>query len=139
MANTKTQGCSLGLGNGASPQVYTSALGVTDFQMGSSRNVISANTLASTSAEKVAGLLDNGNVQFNGKFQSAGDPAMVDLWDAIISGADHNWKVTFSDSPETTFQFDGFVSNYSHSVSADSIVTVSGTLEISGAIVDNLS
>ena len=139
MANTKTQGCVLGLfDTTVSPNAYVALAGVTDFQMGSSRNVISANTLASTAAEKVAGLLDNGNVQFNGKFQ-ASDGKMVDTWDAAQSGTEFNWRVVFSDSPQTTFTFAGFVSNFSHSVSADSIVTVSGTVEITGAITDNLA
>ena len=78
MASVKTQGCTLALGDGASPEVFTSVINLVSFQGPSgSRQVIDATTLASTAKEKDVGIPDLGQITFDYNFSSA-DAALID-------------------------------------------------------------
>ena len=139
MASVKTQGCSLQLADGASPLVYTAITGVMSFSGPSgSRAVIDATTLASTGKEKDVGLADYGQVTFEGKF-TQGDAAMIDAWDNFVAGTLHDWRLVFSDSPETQFDFQGYVLSFNYQGGVDDIVRTSVTIEISGSVTDNLA
>lgn len=139
MASVKSQGCSLQLSDGASPEVYSDIANVTSFQGPTgSRQVIDATTLASTGKEKDVGLPDFGQVTFDFNF-AASDTVLVDVWDNFIAGTLHNWKILLSDSPRTTFSFAAYVLNFSYTVNMDDIVRGSVTLEISGTPTDNLA
>jgi len=139
MSNTKSQGCILALGDGASPEVFASLVGsIADFNFGSSRSELTGTTLASTTVETEPGLIDNGTIDFNGKFQ-ASDGALVDLWDAVQGGTSHNWRVTFTDSPATVFDVTGWAKDFSISVGADDLVRVSGAIRITSVYTDNLA
>ena len=78
MASVKTQGCTLGLGDAASPEVYTSVINLVSFQGPSgSRQVIDSTTLASVAKEKDVGIPDLGQITYDYNF-SASDPALID-------------------------------------------------------------
>ena len=139
MASVKTQGCTLGLSDGASPEVYTDIINLVSFQGPSgSRQVIDATVLASTAKEKDVGIPDLGQITFDYNF-SAADPALIDCWDNFNAGTLHNFRINFSDSPETQFDFAAYVLNFTFSAGLDDIVRGSVTLEISGAVTDNLA
>ena len=139
MASVKTQGSSLQLADGASPLVYTDITGVMSFTGPTgSRAVIDATTLASTGKEKDVGIPDFGQVTFEGKF-TAGDPALIDTWDNFVAGTLHDWRLLFSDSPRTQFDFQGFVLAFSYTAGVDDIIRTSITIEISGTVTDNLA
>ena len=139
MASVKTQGCTLGLGDAASPEVYTSVINLVSFQGPSgSRQVIDATTLASTGKEKDVGIPDYGQITFDYNF-SAADPALIDTWDNFIAGTLHNFRITFTDSPQTQFDFAAYVLSFNFSAGLDDIVRGSVTLEISGTVTDNLA
>lgn len=139
MANTLAQGSTIALSNGASPEVYTAIGSATGFNYsGGSRTVHDATVLSSTAKEKSPGLFDSGQLTVNYKFQ-ASDATLVDSWDAVLAGSAHNWRVTLSDSPATTYTFPGFITGMPFDSSTDSLVQGSFTIEISGAIVDNLA
>ena len=139
MASVKTQGCSLQLADGASPLVYTDIANVVSFQGPSgSRSLIDATTLASTGKEKDVGIPDYGQVTFDFKF-AASDTVLVDVWDNFIAGTLHDWKILFSDSPRTQFDFQAYVLSFNYTAGLDDIVRGSVTLEISGSITDNLA
>ena len=138
MASVKTQGCSIGLGDAASPELYPAIGNVTSFSGPSgSRAVIDVTKLSSTGKEKDVGIPDFGQVQLEGFFSSA-DAVAVDCWDSFIAGSLHNWRILFSDSPATQLDFAGYVLNYSYSAGLDDVVRFSITIEISGAVTDNL-
>ena len=139
MASVKTQGSSLQLGNGASPNVYSTIANVTSFQGPSgSRQVIDATLLSSTGKEKDVGIPDYGQVTFDFNF-AASDTVLVDTWDAFIAGTLQPFRILFSDSPQTSFQFDAYVLNFAYTAGLDDIVRGSVTLEISGTVTDNLA
>jgi len=137
--SVESQLCSLAVSDLASPEVYTDVAGVTGFQGPSgSRQVIDATTLADTAKVKRVGIPDYGQLSVDFVFDS-GDPELVDLWDAFISGVSQNFKLYFSDSPRTTFTYSGYVLAFNYSASVDEIVRGSLTIEITGAITDNLA
>ena len=139
MASVKTQGCTLGLGDAASPEVYTSVINLVSFQGPSgSRQVIDATTLASTAKEKDVGIPDLGQITYDYNF-SASDPALIDCWDSFNAGTLESFQITFSDSPATIFTFSAYVLNFSFSAGLDDIVRGSVTLEISGPVTDNFA
>lgn len=141
MASVKSQGCTLALSDGASPEVYTSIANLVSFQGPTgSRQVIDATVLASTGKDKDVGIPDYGQITFEFNWSPAGaDAALVDTWDNFIAGTLHNWRITFTDSPQTTFSFAAYVLNFSYSANLDDIVRGSVTLEISGSVTDNLA
>jgi len=137
--SVKTQGSTLQLSDGASPEVFTDIASITSFQGPSgSRQVIDATVLASTAKVKDVGIPDYGQVTFDFNFD-ASDTVLVDVWDNFIAGTSHNFKILFSDSPRTQFDFSAYVLNFNYTAGLDDIVRGSVTLEISGAITDNLS
>ena len=139
MADTLSQGCSLKMGSLASPANYETIASITSYQGPSgSRTVIDATTLASTAKEKAVGLPDYGQVTFDFKFQ-ASDTILVDVWDNFVAGTSRTFQMAFSDSPATTFSFSAFVLNFSLSTAVDDLVRGSVTLEINGAVTDNLA
>lgn len=139
MASVKTQGCSLNLGDAASPETYAAIANLTSFQGPSgSRQVIDATTLASTGKEKDVGIPDYGQVTFEFNF-SAADTVLVDVWDNFVAGTLHNFRILFSDSPQTQFDMAAYVLNFSFNAGLDDIVRGSVTLEISGTVTDNLA
>ena len=139
MASVKTQGCTLGLGDAASPEVYTSVINLTSFQGPSgSRQVIDATTLSSVAKEKDVGIPDLGQITFDYNFSGA-DPALIDCWDNFNAGTLHSFRLTFSDSPATQFDFSAYVLSFNFNASLDDIVRGSVTLEISGTVTDNLA
>jgi len=140
MASVKSQGCALQFKNTAvSPNAYAAIASVTSFQGPSGqRQVIDATTLASTGKEKNVGLPDYGQITFDFNFTKT-DTVLVDIWDGFIAGNLYSFKIVLSDSPQTTFTFDAYVLSMNYTVNLDDIVRGSVTLEISGAVTDNLS
>lgn len=137
--SVKTQGCSLQLGTGASPEGFTDIANVVSFQGPTgARQVIDATRLASTGKEKDVGIPDFGQITFDFIFDTS-DTVLIDVWDNFIAGTLHNFRLLFSDSPRTQFDMAAFVLNFSYNAGLDDIVRGSVTLEISGSITDNLA
>lgn len=137
--SVKTQGSSLQLSDGASPEVYTDIANVISYSGPTgSRTVIDVTKLSSTGKEKDVGIPDYGQITFEGFFDAA-DTVQIDVWDNFIAGTLHNWRLLFSDSPRTQFDFAGYVLNYSYTSGLDDVVRTSVTIEISGSVTDNLA
>ena len=137
--SVKTQGSSLQLSDAASPEVYTDIANVVSYSGPTgSRAVIDVTKLSSTGKEKDVGIPDYGQITFEGFFDAA-DTVQIDVWDNFIAGTLHNWRLLFSDSPRTQFDFAGYVLNYSYSAGLDDVVRTSVTIEISGDVSDNLA
>ena len=132
-----TQGCELRVGDGASPNVYTSIAGVVSCSGPSgSRQVIDVTTLASTGREKQVGIPDYGQVTFELIYD--GDQATnTSLYDDFQNGTLRDFQLVFSDSPEEIFSFAAYVLAYSYTANIDDVVRASVTLEIDGPVTDN--
>ena len=139
MAGVKTQGNTLELFDSASPMVATAIGAVTGFQGPTgSRQVIDTTTLASTAKGKDVGIPDMGQITGDFNFLAT-DAPLIDVWAAFISGDIQNFIIRFTDSPNTTFSFAGFVLNFSFASPLDDIVRGSFTIEIDGTVTDNLA
>ena len=136
--SVKSQGCAISLGDSASPIVYA-VIGTTSIGGPTgARAVIDATELSSTFKIKDVGIPDLGQVSCNFNFDTSQE-ALIDTWDAFLAGTLQNFKISFSDSPETTLVFTGYALNFSYDIGLDDIVRGSFTIEISGGVTDNLS
>ena len=138
----KSQGCALQFFSSAvSPNAYTTIASITSINGPTgSRAVIDGTTLADTAKIKDVGLPDMGQVTADYIYKASGqDTVWVDVYDAFLSGIIQQFKIVFSDSPATTFTFSAYVLSAQFSASVDDIVRGSFTLEISGAVTDNLA
>ena len=128
-------GATLQLGNGASPQVYTTIAEVLRVgPIGSSNPEVDVTNLDSTAKEYIAGLADGNTVEFemNGV---AGNSQQQSLRTSQASGSTINMKMVWPVSPETTAQFDLVLLDFSMgdtTPEAQVTATVSG--RISGSI-----
>ena len=138
--SVKTQGCALRFYDTAvSPNAYVDIANVTGFQGPSgSRQVIDATLLASAAKIKDVGLPDMGQISGDFVFDVS-DTVLTDVYDAFLAGTLQVFQIAFSDSPETLFDFSAYVLSFSYSASIDDVVRGSFTLEISGAVTDNLA
>ena len=94
--------------------------------------VIDVSTLDSTGAEKLMGLLDEGQVTLECNLLPA-DAGQVACKVARLARTAHEAVITFSDANTATF--DAFVTGYSVSGAVNQQLKVTITLEVSGAVV----
>ena len=133
-----TQDAALKYGDAASPEVFTSVASITDFSGPTGqRQVINTTRLASTGKEKEFGLPDYGQVNFNLVWDSD-SAADVSVWDKFVAGTKHNWQVVFNNSPQDVFNFSAGVLSFAFTASEDDVIRASATLEIDGAITENI-
>ena len=128
-------GATLQLGNGASPQVYTTIAEVLRVgPIGSSNPEVDVTNLDSTAKEYIAGLADGNTVEFEMNWV-AGNTQQQSLRTSQASGSTVNMKMVWPVSPETTAQFDLVLLDFSMgdtTPEAQVTATVSG--RISGSI-----
>ena len=135
MASLNAQGVTIGRGDAASPEVFTSLGEVKSIQgPGGQATVIDTTNLSSTAKEKQMGLQDEGQVTLE---------LNLDVDDAQQNGLRtdrtnqtlRNFRITLTDSsPATTLTFAAYVLTFSIGAAVDDIVSASVTLEISGAV-----
>lgn len=96
----------LGLGSGASPQVYTTIAEVLRCgSIGSSNPEVDVTNLDSTAKEYIAGLADGNNVDFEVNWIS-GNTEQASLRTSQAAGSTVNMQMVWQTSPNTTAQFD---------------------------------
>ena len=103
---------------------------------GGSATVIDTTTLCSTAKEKRMGLADEGQFSFSINFVP-GDAGHEALRAARASRAPTDFKLKFSDTPATEWEFTGFVLSFSVSGAVDAVIEASVTIEITGAITES--
>lgn len=132
----KSQGTVIKRGNGASPEVFTAIAEVNNISgPSSSASVIDVTHLSSTAKEKRVGLIDNGQVTLECNLIPSDGP-QDGLRDDLTNGTLRNFRVELTDSPQTVASFAAFVTAYAvGGLQVDSKVTLSVTLDISGAVV----
>jgi hypothetical protein len=129
------KGATLGLGDGASPQVYTTIAEVMRCgAIGASNPEVDVSNLDSTAKEYIAGLADGNNVEFDMNWVQ-GNTEQQSLRTSAAAGATVNLRMAWQTSPNTTAQFDFVLLTFEMSettVESQVSATVSG--RISGAI-----
>lgn len=130
----KTQGTTLKVSDGASPEVYT-AIGEISNISGPDGTApeIDVTDMDSTAKEYLLGLPDEGNVTFNVFFVPQ-DTQHAQLWSDKTSGTARNYRITMTDSPQSTLTFSARVSGLSLDFGTDAATTGSVTLRISGSV-----
>ena len=129
------QGCTIKIGDGTSPEVFTTIpeCSVIGGPSGSA-TVIDSSDLNSSAREKKLGLMDEGQVQLELNYLP--DNAQHEaLRVARANKTLKHFKITFTDtSPKTTFSFSAYVSGFPVNASVDQLLKVNPVLEISGLV-----
>jgi hypothetical protein len=134
MAVLKSQASEIRIGDGASPIAYT-AISQTVSITGPDGSASSVDTTAldSIAKEYFMGLPDEGSVQF----ECIHDPSDTQhelLRANRAAQTETGFQIALTDSPETTYQFFGYVTGFSLSLGVDDATKASYTVLINGAV-----
>lgn len=134
----EAQGTLLKIGNGASPQVYTTITEIKTFTgPGGSASVIDVTDLSSTAKEKRMGLMDEGQLSFTINYVP-NDTQHAQLRTDRSNRTLRSFQIVFNDgSPASTWTFTGYVLSFAVSGAVDAVIEANVTLEISGSIVES--
>ena len=100
------KGATLGLGDGASPQVYTTIAEVLRCgPIGSTNPEVNVTNLDSTAQEYIAGLADGNTVEFEFNWV-VGNTEQQSLRTSQAAGSTVNLQMTWDTSPQTVAQMD---------------------------------
>ena len=133
-----SQGVTLGVGNTASPVVYTDIADITEITgPDGSAGEIETTDLSSTSKTFIRGLTDNGSVSFTLNYIPA-NTQHAQLFADFSSATEvaRDYRLTFTDSPETHWTFSAYVSQFSVSNGLDDKLTASCAIRIKGTITE---
>jgi predicted secreted protein len=131
----EAQGMLIKIGNGASPQVFTTISEIKTFSGPTgSAAVIDVTDLSSTAKEKRMGLADEGQLSFTINYIPDNTQHTL-LRTRRASRDETDFKMVFTDdSPSTTWSFSAFVTGFAVSGAVDNVVEANVTLEITGSI-----
>jgi len=131
----EAQGMLIKIGNGASPQVFTTISEIKTFSGPTgSAAVIDVTDLSSTAKEKRMGLADEGQLSFTINYIPDNTQHTL-LRTRRASREETDFKMVFTDdSPSTTWSFSAFVTGFAVSGAVDNVVEANVTLEITGTI-----
>ena len=132
----EAQGMDIQLSDDASPEVYTS-IGQINSITGpdGSAAEIDVTDLSSSAKEFKMGLADEGSVTLEG-FYIPTDTQHAALRTKKNSRVTGNFKIVFTDSPQTTWSFAAYVTGLSLTAGVDAALTGSITLRITGSITE---
>ena len=131
-----SQGMTIGIGDAASPEVFTTISEVKSIDgPGGQANEIDVTDLNSSSKEFVLGLQDEGDITLDLSYIPK-DTQHALLRSRRASGDIGNFRLTFTDSPATTWTFAALVKGLSISNGVDAITAGSITLRVSGSITE---
>ncbi len=133
----ETQGMVIKIGDGGGTEVFTAIPEIVSFSgPGGSANVIDATNLSSTAKEKRMGLADEGQLQFTIRYVPA-NAQHAQLRTDRAARTLRNFKLEFTDSPVTVWDFSAYVTSFTVSGGVDALVEAQVSLEISGSIVES--
>lgn len=131
-----SQGMTLAVGDGASPEVFTTISEVKSIDgPGGQASEIDVTDLSSTAKEKRTGLHDEGDVTCEINYIPA-NTQHAQLRSDKSAGTARNYRITFTDSPATTWTFSGYVKGFSINNAVDNVTTASVVLSVSGSITE---
>ena len=131
----EAQGMLIKIGNGASPEVFSTISEIKTFSGPTgSAAVIDVTDLSSTAKEKRMGLADEGQLSFTINYIPDNTQHTL-LRTRRASRDETDFKMVFTDdSPSTTWSFSAFVTGFAVSGAVDNVVEANVTLEITGSI-----
>ena len=101
---------------------------------GGAAAVIDVTDLSSTGKEKRMGLMDEGQLTFTMHYIPT-ETQHIALRTARATRVETKFQLVFTDdSPATTWEFSGFVTNFSTSGAVDGVIEANVTIEITGVI-----
>ena len=133
MADTKTQGTQLKIGDGASPEVFTKIPGISSVggMGGGEAQDIDTTDFDSVAMEFLQGLPDEGTLTFSGNYDPASaQQTLLDTKRAAQESA--NFQVV--DVNNTTFSFTAFVKSFEKVADANDAWRLNLSLRVTGAI-----
>lgn len=125
-------GTKFAIGNGATPEVFTDAAGVTSLSgPGLSRDMIDVTDMDSPDGyrEFIGALKDAGEVQVDLEFDPDGSTTSA-LLSLLGQTSAKNFRITFPDT--TAWAFSGWLSNFEPSDPHDDKMTASATFKVTG-------
>ena len=126
-------GTTLQVGDGASPQVYTTIAEVLTMSGPSlTAEDIEVTNFDSTAKEYISGVPDGGSVNFELNWISG--TQQKQLRDDVDAGTSRNYMITFPTSPNTTAVFEARCTEFSMSTEPNAQVRASANLKISGSV-----
>lgn len=134
MGAIATQGTTIKIGNGASPEVFTAIAGVRDIGGlgGGSAAEINITTLLSSAKEFQVGLPDEGTITLELNYDPA-DTTQESLEDARDDQTLTNFQI-ITPSSGATFSFAGYVTTFEKSFGADNVIIGNVQIRISGIV-----
>jgi len=130
----ESQGVLLQLSDGASPEVYTTIAEISDINFATgSASVIDTSDLESTAKEKRMGLPDEGQCSFTCNYIPTNTQHAA-LKAAKAARSLKNFKIRYTDSPNTVELFSAYVLTMPRTIGVDGVIQANFTLEISGAL-----
>jgi predicted secreted protein len=128
---THAHGAVIKIGDGASPEVFTNVSKLlADPQIsGRSVEMVSFKTHDVAYIQKLPGLIENGQIQFQVAYDSD-DTTHAALESAFEAKTAKNFKIVMTDTGARQFAFSAFVQNLSYSMPNDNLNTMSVTLEV---------
>lgn len=131
----EAQGMLIKIGNGASPEVFSTISEIKTFSGPTgSAAVIDVTDLSSSAKEKRMGLADEGQLSFTINYIPDNTQHTL-LRTRRASRDETDFKMVFTDdSPSTTWSFSAFVTGFAVSGAVDNVVEANVTLEITGSI-----
>lgn len=132
------QGIVIAIGDGATPtEAFTTIPEVKSFSgPGGSASVIDVTDLQSAAKEKRMGLQDEGQLTLSINY-IPDNAVHQGLRTDRANQTKRNFRMTFTDTGATVWDFAAFVTGFSVSGGVDGVVEASVTLEISGAITES--
>lgn len=130
----RSQGSTIALSDGASPEVYTAIPNIVSFPTPSPEAAdIDVSDLSSTAKEYLVGLIDNGEITLAG-FYGPNEASHNTLQAAAGSTTLYNFRVTLADvSPNQTITFSARVKAFRLTTAVDEAVAMEIVLRTSGA------
>lgn len=130
-----SQGCVLGVGDTASPIVYTTIGDVTSFSGPSgSKGEIDTTDVAATAKTFLGSLPDLGTISVSFNYIPT-DTQHAQLRSDFLSATSvsRRYQITYSDSPQSTQSFDGYVQSFSVDVGVDAALVASSEIRITAS------
>jgi predicted secreted protein len=132
----ESQGMLLKIGNGLSSETFATITEIKTFSgPGGSATVIDVSDLSSLAREKRMGLNDEGQLSFTINYIPTNTQHAL-LRTQRASRELTSFQLIFTDTGNTTWDFEAYVNGFSVSGAVDGVVEAQVTLEISGAITE---
>lgn len=133
----------LQLGNGSSPEVYTSVANVGDItglSMQATVVDVTSQSNGSPFRQKIVTLLDAGQVSFPLYFvpDDAGHALLLHIFTTrasdylAITGGGAPWRLQFPDQDATRYAFNAYISKFSQKAPVAGVIVADTTLEVVG-------